>query len=146
MNPPEYDEFGFYIEPVVAAEPEVATPILPIRYHFPEAGEELSGGQSDGWEYRTVFVGSKLEYTYRMVVEFLKEHGYGDVPIPANADELKLFRKSGKGQLQLFSEKGYVHNPIKILFHPDRKMRFALILCLYNEAIPGHLLRFHGKI
>ena len=58
----------------------------------------------------------RLVYTYEMVKQFLQEEGYGDVPIPATADELKLFRRPRQSQLQLFAERGYIHNPIKILF------------------------------
>jgi hypothetical protein len=152
-----YDEYGFYIEddelldgevkpvPTVHELPEV--PHLPIRQHFPAAGEEVAGGVSDGWEYRTVFGGSRLEQSYAMVQQFLQEEGYADIPIPRHADELKLFRKQRTPQLQLFPERGYVHNPIKILFHPDSKQqRNTLILCLYNETDPEHLLKFHGIV
>jgi hypothetical protein len=140
-----YDEFGFEIDPPAspdAAAEEVEVPRIPIRTQFPEAGEYL-GGHSDGWEYRTVFAGSNLDYSYRMVLGFLEEEGYGDVPVPASAADLKLFRRP-RGQLQLFSERGYIHNPIKILFPDKPKQRGTLILCLYNEQAAGHLLRFHG--
>lgn len=102
------------------------------------------GGASDGWEYRTVFGGSRLAATYDMLRNFLNEEGYGDIPLPANADELKRFRRPRQAQLQLFLEQGYIHNPIKILFPADRRQRNNLILCIYNEKVPGHLLRFHG--
>jgi hypothetical protein len=154
MPPIEYDEFGFIIDGTETFEEddtsstrvieEVFEPIVPIRGDFPEAGSNYLGGKSDGWEYRTVFAGGKIEASYNMVIGFLKEHGYGDIPVPANADELKLFRKQRTSQLQLFPERGYIHNPIKILFNTDPKLRQALILCLYNENTPNHLLRFHG--
>lgn len=154
-----YDEYGFYIEDEVPGEnhaasdteaptesPEEAVPHLPIREHFPEAGAAHLGGTSDGWEYRTVFGGAKLAYTYEMVKQFLREEGYGDVPLPATAEELRLFRRPRQAQLDLFGEHGYVHNPVKILFPRDSKQRNTLILCLYNESLPRHLLRFHGVI
>ncbi|MBK8554713.1 MAG: hypothetical protein IPL65_02560 [Lewinellaceae bacterium] len=103
------------------------------------------GGSSDGWEYRTIFAGTKLAYTYEMVKQFLKEEGYEDVPLPETAEELRRFSKPGKGQLQFFVEQGYVHNPIKILFPPDRRQRSILILCVYNEQVPGHLMRFYDR-
>jgi hypothetical protein len=144
----EYDEFGFEIEAITLVEdgheavPEV--PHVPIREQFPEPGEYL-GGTSDGWEYRTVFAGSNLNYTYNMLREFLREEGYGDVPLPETAEDLKLFRRP-RGQVQLFAERGYIHNPVKILFPEKSKQRGALILHLYNERAPQHLLRFHGLI
>ncbi len=153
--PIAYDEFGFIIDgteayydddgsPAPAQVEEVLEPVVPIRQHFPEAGSHYLGGKSDGWEYRTVFAGGRLESSYNMVLEFLKEHGYANVPVPETADELKRFRKQRTSQLQLFPERGYIHNPIKILFEP--KIRNALVLCLYNEAYPQHLLRFHGIV
>lgn len=143
----EYDEFGFdeYMgeekQEVILAEPHV-----PIREQFPMPGQECSGGNSDGWEYRSVFAGTKLAYTYEMVKQFLLEEGYGDVPIPATAEEMHLFRRPRQSQLQLFAERGYIHNPIKILFSNERRQRNTLILCIYNEQAPNHLLRFHGVL
>jgi hypothetical protein len=157
MPPIEYDEFGFIVDGTewedhgdpsamrIVAE-ETPVPVVPIRTHFPEAGSDYLGGKCDGWEYRTVFAGSRLEASFQMVLDFLAEHGYGDVPVPANAEELKLFRRQRTPQLQLFPERGYIHNPIKILFHADSKLRQALVLCLYNEQAPQHLLRFHGVL
>lgn len=140
-----YDEFGFDIStPDGPGEALHTEPHVPIRVQFPEAGQEHMGGYSDGWEYRTVFGGSKLAYTYEMVKQFLKEEGYGDVPVPDNADELKLFRRPRYPQLQMFAERGYVHNPVKILFSNAPGQRNTLILCLYREDAPQHLLRFHG--
>jgi hypothetical protein len=126
----------------VADVPE--EPHVPMREQFPPAGSTYLGGSSDGWEYRTVFAGSKLVYTFEMVKQFLAEEGYGDIPLPASADELRLFRRPRGAQLQLFSEHGYIHNPVKILFPQDSRQRNTLILCIYNEKSEGHLLRFHG--
>lgn len=139
-----YDEFGFEEpdEPAV----ETASPHTPMREEFPPAGSEYMGGASDGWEYRSVFAGAKLAYTYEMVKQFLREEGYGDVPLPETADDLRLFRRPRVRQLQLFGERGYIHNPIKILFPDDSRQRNTLILCVYNEREEGHLLRFHGVI
>ena len=140
-----YDEFGF-VEEAPLPEPEApAEPHVPIRRQFPPAGSRHLGGTSDGWEYRTVFSGSRLDRTYDMLRQFLEEEGYGDIPLPASADELRLFRRPRQGQqIQLFGERGYIHNPVKILFTSDPRLRNALILCLYNEQAQGHLLRFHG--
>jgi hypothetical protein len=147
-----YDEFGFqdeywgdYEEPAAESKvEEPALPHVPMREQFPEAGADYMGGTSDGWEYRSTFGGSRLATTYDMIRQFLKEEGYGDVPLPATAEDLRLFRRPRQGQLQLFAEQGYVHNPIKILFPKDRKQRNTVILCIYNEHCDDHLLRFHG--
>jgi hypothetical protein len=154
----EYDEFGFFADgylPDDYAEfdpearrddspeaPEV--PHIPIRTQFPTADSQHQGGTSDGWMYKTVFTSGRLAATYDMVRQFLIEEGYGDIPLPANADELRLFKRPRPGQLQFFAEKGYVHNPIKILFSPVKKQPNTLILCIFNEQAEGHLLRFHG--
>ena len=115
-----------------------------LREEFPAAGSDYMGGESDGYEYRTIFAGSNLEATYAMVRQFLKEEGYGEVPVPGNAEELKLFRLPTRNkQILLFEDNGYVHNPVKILFPIDRRKKSTLILCLYNEKDPQHLLKFH---
>ncbi len=118
---------------------------MAMRDNFPPAGSEYLGGESDGYEYRTVFAGSSLQASYDMVCQFLREEGYGDIPLPRSADELLLFRLPTRNrQILLFEDNGYVHNPVKILFPLDRRRRSMLILCLYNEADPDHLLKFHG--
>ncbi len=139
-----YDEFGF--EETSAPVESPASPHVPMREEFPPAGSEYLGGTSDGREYRTVFAGSKLAYTYEMVKQFLREEGYGDVPLPETAEELKLFKRPHGRQLQLFSERGYIHNPVKILFPNGRGQRNTLILCVFNEKAPRHLLHFHGVV
>jgi hypothetical protein len=146
-----YDEYGFEIDEDVVKEPASdgyddapEEPHIPIREQFPEPGQYL-GGTSDGWEYRTVFAGASLAYSYKMLREFLQEEGFGDVPVPDTAEDLKLFRRP-RGQVQLFAERGYIHNPIKILFPDKPRQRGMLVLCLYNERAPQHLLRFHGLL
>lgn len=144
----QYDEFGFVEEweeetPASDTEESPAGPHVPMREQFPEAGSNYLGGSCDGWEYRTAFTGSRLSTAYEMLKQFLVEEGYGDVPLPETTEELKLFKKPRLAQLQLFAEHGYAHNPVKILFS---KVRNTLILCVYNENEPGHLLRFHGVI
>ncbi len=120
---------------------------MPIREEFPEAGSNYLDGESDGWEYTTIFSGSNLEATFEMIRQFLKEEGYGNVPLPADAEELLLFKYPNRqGQIAMFSEPGYVHNPIKILFHPHKRRKNALILKIYNEQHPKHLLKFHGVL
>ncbi len=117
---------------------------MALREDFPPADTDYLGGYSDGYEYRTIFAGSKLEHSYAMVRQFLKEEGYGDLPLPRDAAELERFRLPTRNkQILLFEDNGYVHNPIKILFHNDRRKKSTLILCIYNEADEQHLLKFH---
>ncbi|MEZ4919326.1 MAG: hypothetical protein R2792_09485 [Saprospiraceae bacterium] len=137
-----YDEFGFAIED--PADEEQVVDHTPIRELFPEAGVRYLGGLSNGWEYRTEFAGTQMKYTYEMIRQFLEEEGYGDIPIPKNVEELKRFKQPRQKQLQLFQEMGYIHNPIKILFPLGHRHRGTLILCIYNEKAPEHLVRFHG--
>jgi hypothetical protein len=88
---------------------------MPLRDDFPPAGSDYLDGESDGYEYQTVFGGSRLESTYEMVRQFLAEEGYEDVPLPKDAEELKLFRLPTRNkQILMFEDNGYVHNPIKI--------------------------------
>lgn len=116
-----------------------------IRYNFPGVGEEVEGGASDGYCFRVVFAAGRLERTYEMVRAFLKEQGYGALPIPKDSEELRLFRLPPRlrHQLSLFGDNGYVHNPIKILFPVPAGRRGALIVEIYNEDSPDHLVRFH---
>ena len=117
-----------------------------IRHTFPAAGSAYQGGESDGYCYRTVFAGSSLAHTYDMVRQFLREEDYGHLPLPADLVELQAFQyKVRRSQILLFEDNGYVHNPIKILFPNNRKGNKQLILEVYNEAAPGHLLRFHRR-
>ena len=90
---------------------------MALREEFPPAGSDYLGGESDGWEYKTVFAGTKLEYTYEMVRQFLIEEGYEDVPLPQNAEELKLFRLNTRNkQILLFEDNGYVHKALTLRF------------------------------
>jgi len=117
---------------------------MALRDDFPPAGTNYLGGLSDGYEYRTAFAGSSLQASYDMLRQFLQEEGYKDIPLPRDARELELFRLPTRNkQILLYEDNGYVHNPVKILFPLDRRRRNTLILCLYNEADPDHLLKFH---
>jgi len=144
-----YDEFGFAeeweeeITPTAVDDAPPSAPHVPMREQFPEAGSNYLGGTCDGWEYRTAFTGSRLAFAYEMLKQFLVEEGFADVPLPETAAELKLFKKPRLAQLQMFADRGYAHNPIKILFPNQRN---TLLLCVYNEREAGHLLRFHGVV
>lgn len=117
---------------------------MSLRQNFPVAGEHYLGGESDGYEYRTVFAGSKLEDSFQMIRQFLAEEGYEEIPLPKNAEELRLFRLPTRNkQILMFEDNGYAHNPVKILFPVDRRKKNTLILCVYNENDPDHLLKFH---
>lgn len=128
--------------PATAPAPAAANA---IRHHFPAAGEEREGGCSDGYCYRVTFAAGRLERTYEMVVAFLREQGYGDLPLPADTEELRRFRLPPKlrHQLSFFGDNGYVHNPVKVLFPVPAGNRGALIVELYDERNRDHLLRFH---
>ena len=119
---------------------------MALREKFPLADDPpYLGGKSDGWEYRTEFTGTTLEQTYNMLLQFLEDEGYGDVPVPDSVEELLLFKlRTRNKQILLFEGNGYVHNPIKILFDKFTKKLPKLVLCIYNENTPKHLVRFHG--
>jgi hypothetical protein len=120
---------------------------MPIRDEFPPSGSDYLDGTSDGLVYTTIFAGSNLEATYAMVRNFLKEEGYQDLPLPADAQELLQFRLPTRNkQILLFEDNGYVHNPIKVLFPADSRTRRKLILKIYNEKAEQHLLRFHNRL
>ncbi|MFT5998622.1 MAG: hypothetical protein ACI81P_001075 [Neolewinella sp.] len=148
-------DFGSGVQPLPESG-EVETPQGPgpasarkkkgIRYNFPAAGETVEGGSSaDGYCYRLVFAAGRLERSFEMVKSFLEEQGYGQLPLPRDAAELRQFRLPPKlrHQLSLFGDDGYAHNPVKILFPLPAGRRGALVLELYNEADRNHLLRFH---
>ncbi len=117
---------------------------MPLREAFPAPGSNYLDGESDGYEYRTVFAGASLKHSYDMIRQFLKEEGYADVPLPKTVEELLLFRLPTRNkQILLFEDNGYVHNPVKILFPSDSRKRNALILCVFNEQDQQHLLKFH---
>ncbi len=117
---------------------------MALRDDFPKAKEEYMGGLSDGWCYETNFAGASLEVSFNMVKTFLEEEGYGDIPLPADAEELLLFKIPTRNQqILMFEDNGYVHNPIKILFPNKNRIKNTLILRIYNELAPNHLLKFH---
>lgn len=118
---------------------------MALRDDFPPLGSTYMGGKSDGWEYQLTFGGSTFEQTYEMLQQFLQEEGYADIPIPADAEEMMLFRYPVRQtQILLFAESGYVHNPIKIFFVKGLRNTKKLKLCLYNEKAEDHLIRFHN--
>ncbi len=120
---------------------------MALRDNFPAAGDSYLGGTSDGFVYYSAFKGSSLAKAYEMLRLFLVEEGYVDVPLPKDVEELRKFYQARPGrQLCLFEVNGYWHNPIKILFPNDRRKKRLLLLEIYNEKAPDHLLRFHGKL
>jgi len=124
----------------------IIAPHIPIRESFPIAEDEYLGGKSDGNVYSTVFISKNGKTTYDMIRAFLKDEGYGDIPLPSDFDELLKFRiPSRNKQILLFEDNGYTHNPVKILFPTTGQSTKKLILELYNENAKGHLLRFHRK-
>ena len=120
---------------------------MPLRDDFPPAGSDYLGGHSDGKVYRTTFAGGSLTQSYEMVRAFLREEGYGDIPLPTDAAELEQFRLATRNrQILLFEDNGYKHNPVKILFPQDGRKKRTLILEVYNEGAAQHLLRFHNRL
>lgn len=118
---------------------------MSLRSEFPKAGEEYLGGASDGWEYKTSFTGTTLKDSFAMLRKFLEEEGYADVPLPKDVKELLFFKNpANQKQLQLFNERGYFHNPIKIFFPNGKRNENTLELLVFNEKEEGHLVRFHG--
>ena len=118
-----------------------------ISDFFPPKDSNHLGGISDGLRYRTVFGGTSLEQSYGMLRQFLSEEGYEDLPLPADAAALKLFRHpSRKKAIKLFEEYGYIHYPIKIFFHPHLSKEHTLILYIYNEKTNRSLLNFHDRL
>ena len=135
--------------PVSESEPTVE-PVaekVSLRRDFPPAGSDRYGGTSDGYCLRVTFAAGRADRSYAMLRDFLREEGYGDVPLPADVEELRRFRLPPRVrvQLSLFGDDGYVHNPVKVLFPPPGGKRGALILEVYDERSAGHLLRFHRR-
>ena len=77
----------------------------------------------------------------------MKEEGYGDLPLPKDAEELTMFRLPTRNkQILMFEDNGYVHNPLKILFSLNSRETRMLRLEIYDENAPNHLLRFHRRL
>ncbi len=121
---------------------------MALREEFPQNGEVYMDGTSDGVRYELTFGGASQAHSYEMIRAFLAEQGYENIPLPESLEDLRRFRHpvNPKGQILLFEENGYCHNPVKVLFPLDRRKKRVLHLVIYNENAPNHLLRFHGKI
>ncbi len=118
-----------------------------IRTTFSSFSERKLDGTSDGYCYQSYFGGATLAHSLAMIKEFLKEEGYDDLPLPKDVEELKKFKLPTRNrQILMFEDNGYVHNPIKILFPSDPKKSKMLLLEIYDENAPNHLLRFHRKL
>ncbi len=121
---------------------------MSLRTSFPIQPGEYEGGTSDGYCFQTFFAGATLEQSLEMIRQFLREEGYGELPLPKDAEELKMFRLpvGKKRQVCLFEDNGYVHNPIKVLFADHPRQARMLKLEIYDENAPNHLLRFHRRL
>ena len=118
---------------------------MALRDDFPLAGTEYMGGHSDGWCYETIFAGNNLDNSLKMIRAFLKEEGYGDIPLPESGADLLLFQVPTRNQqIVLFEDNGYIHNPIKILFPTKSRIKNQLYLRIHNELAPNHFLKFHN--
>lgn len=146
---------SFGSKPAVAAaeatsvEAEDKPPVRTrLRDDFPPAGERTHGGCSDGYCFTITFSGGRFTASYELLLAFLREEGYGDVPVPKDLEELKRFRLPPRmrQQLSLFADDGYVHNPVRICFPPPGGRPGALRLEICDETAENHLLRFHRRV
>ena len=120
---------------------------MTLRENFPPYGSEVLGGTSDGLVYTTAFVGSSLTATLELIRLFLDEQGYAEIPLPRTAEELLAFRQPERGcHPNLFEEPGYAHNPVRLTLPKRDRLRRKVVVELYNEAAPEHLLRFHRRL
>lgn len=104
-----------------------------IRNNFPQSREE----GSDGYAFTRIFSGRTTIEAYEKLKIFLSENGYRDIPVPEDLDELYLMM--GEDRL----EGKYKHNPIEISFFSYNTKQ--LLLTIYDESYPNHLLLFHDK-
>lgn len=119
---------------------------MAIRHDFPPYGSSVYGGESDGLVYRTAFRGSTLGATLAMVRVFLDEEGYSDVPLPPDEEAMLAFLRPEEGRHpHLFERPDYAHDPVRVVLPARDRLRKKLIVELYNEAAPDHLLRFHRR-
>ncbi len=119
---------------------------MKLRHDFPPYGSTALGGTSDGVLYTTCFAGTTLEATLGMVRVFLDEEGYEDVPIPATTEEMLAFLQPEEGaHPHLFARPAYAHNPVRLVLPARDRLRRKISVELYNEHVPGHLLRFHRR-
>ena len=119
-----------------------------LRGNFPAVGERPHGGYSDGYCFSITFSAGRFTASYELVLSFLREEGYGDLPVPRDVEELRRFRLPPRmrHQLSLFGDDGYVHNPIRICFPPPGGRAGALRLEICDETAENHLLRFHRRM
>ncbi len=120
---------------------------MQIRENFPPYGSEPLGGTSDGLVYSTAFAASNLDATLVLIRAFLDEQGYGDVPIPRTAADMMAFLHPEHGRHpHLFEQPDYAHNPVRLVFPRRDRLRRKIVVELYNESAPEHLLRFHRRL
>ncbi len=120
---------------------------MKLRDNFPPFGSQALGGNSNGLVYTTAFAGSSMAASLVMVRQFLDEEGYADVPIPRSAEEMLSFLQPEQGRHpHLFERPDYAHNPVRLVLPPRDRLRRKLIVELYNESAPEHLLRFHRRL
>ncbi len=119
---------------------------MALRDNFPPYGSTILGGTSDGLVYRTAFAGTSLTATLLMVRAFLDEEGYEQVPIPRTDAEMLAFLHPEQGRHpHLFEEPDYAHNPVRLILPRRDRRRKKILVELYNEGAPDHLLRFHRR-
>lgn len=105
------------------------------------------GGTSDGLIYTTAFAASSLDATLALIRAFLDEQGYPEVPIPRTGTEMLAFLQPEHGRHpHLFEQPDYAHNPVRLVFPRRDRLRRKLVVEIYNESAPEHLLRFHRRL
>ena len=120
---------------------------MTLRENFPPYGSEVLGGTSDGLVYTTAFVGTSLTASLELIRLFLDEQGYSEVPLPRTGEEMLAFLQPERGcHPNLFEEPSYAHNPVRVTFPKRDRLRRKLVVELYNESAPEHLLRFHRRL
>lgn len=120
---------------------------MTLRENFPPYGSEVLGGTSDGLVYTTAFVGTSLTATLGLIRLFLDEQGYAEVPLPRTDAEMLAFLQPERGcHPSLFEQPSYAHNPVRVTLPKRDRLRRKLVVELYNEAAPEHLLRFHRRL
>lgn len=97
--------------------------------------------EGDNWMFNTGFNGYSSQETFEHLKTFLKENGYGDIPIPEDS------RRLWRDYLQPDDDGiqgSFIWHPIEILQHPYHVTGLQLNIC--NEFHPDHMALWEGTI